>query len=227
MSLRSPWLPRTLLGVGLAALIATLISIAVGEGGPDAPPNEGFNDVQRLFGGIEQEGAALGAADAPVLIEVFNDVNCSACADYQVAEIDPLVEEYVRSGRARLEFSHFSVGPRLTTLGALAATAAGVQGRQWQYLGLLTRNLDAAGPTVDEEFLTRVAEIVPELDLDQWERGRSSERVREIVDADAQAAVELRLPPQPAVIVTGPGGDRVLQGSPKREEIESAVDEVY
>ena len=37
MSRRSPWLPRVLLGIGALAVIATVVSIAVGEGGPDAP----------------------------------------------------------------------------------------------------------------------------------------------------------------------------------------------
>lgn len=219
-------MPRLLLGIGALAVIATVVSIAVGEGGPGAPPNEGFNEVQSLLGGIEQEGALLGASDAPVLVTIYTDVICPSCASYEVAEIDPLVEAYARGDSVRFEFSHFSVGPQLTTLAALAATAAGEQGRQWQYLDLEMRNLRSSGGEADDEFLTRIAEIVPELDVDRWESDRASDAVREIVEADADQAVELRLPPTPTVIVTGPGGERRLEGSPQSEEIEAAIEEV-
>jgi protein-disulfide isomerase len=161
-----------------------------------------------------------------VLVTVYNDLRCIPCADYQIAEIDPLVEPYVRSGRARLEFSHFSLGPESTSLAAVAATAAGEQGRQWQYVALLMRNLESAGGEADEEFLTRIAEIVPELDPEQWEADRDSEEASEIVAADAERAADLRLQADPAVIVTGPGGERRLEHSPTAERIEAAIEAV-
>jgi protein-disulfide isomerase len=202
-----------------------VISIAVGEGGPDAPPNEGFNEVQKLFGGIEQEGAILGDSDAPVLVTVYNDLRCLPCADYEISEIDPLIETYARTGRARFEFSHFSLGPESVSLAALAATAAGEQGRQWQYLDLMLRNLSSAGAEADDEFLVRIAEIVPELDLDTWEDDRASTDVQQVVEDDSELATELRLEADPAVIVSGPGGERRLERSPQAEEIEAAIQE--
>jgi protein-disulfide isomerase len=212
--------------VGLVAVLATVISIAVGEGGPDAPPNEGFNQVQQLFGGIEQEGALLGDQEAAVLVTVYNDLNCDSCSSYQVAEIDPVIAEHAREGDVQFEFSHFSVGPRLTTEAALGATAAGIQARQWQYVDLLMRNIDAAGGVVDTEFLAEIAEIVPELDQDRWEQDRVSPDTREIVEADADEGVELRLPAEPVVIVTGPGGEERLEREPSSEEIEAAIEAV-
>lgn len=207
-------------------MLAAVISIAVGEGGSDTPPNEGFNETQRLFAGVEQEGALLGDPGAPVLVTVHNDVNCRSCADYQVAEIDPLVEPYARAGLARFEFSHFSLGPQPITLGALAATAGGEQGRQWQYIDLLMRNLDSAGGEADDQFLREVAETVPELDLERWEADRASDEVGEVVEADADVAVERRLPPEVVVIVTGPDGEKRLEDSPARAEIEAAIEAV-
>ena len=50
------------------------------------------------------------------------------CADYEINTIDPLVEEYARTGDARLEFRHFSLAPNDTTLAAIAAEAAGQAG---------------------------------------------------------------------------------------------------
>ena len=226
MSTRSAWLPRVLLGIGALAVIATVVSIAVGEGGPDAPAAEGFNETQKLLAGVPQEGAVLGSDDAPVLITVYNDVRCTPCATYQVEEIDPVVERYARSEEAQFEFSHFSLGPEPTSLAAVAATAAGEQGRQWQYIDLLMRNLESARGDTDEEFLVDLARAVPELELEQWEEDRLAPETLEIVQADADQAVDLELQADPAVIVTGPGGERRLEGAPTSEEIEAAVEAV-
>ena len=139
----SPWVPRVLIALGLVALAASVISISVGEGGPGAPAEVGgVNDVQRILGGIPQDGAYLGREDADVTVTVFNDVQCTPCATFETETVDRLVEEYARTGDARLEFRHFSLAPNDTTLGAIAAEAAGKQSFQWQYIDTFMRNID-------------------------------------------------------------------------------------
>jgi protein-disulfide isomerase len=224
----SPWVPRVLLALGLIALVSAIVSIAVGNGGPGHPaPIGGVNDVQRIFGGIRQDGAYLGSPDAPVTITVFNDIQCRQCADYEIDTIDPLVEEYARGDQVRLEFRHFSVGPKETTLAAIAAEAAGVQDRQWQYLDTFVRNEDEfVGAPVDEDILHEVAEAVPQLDVDQWSDDYHDPASEERVSDDATVATDLRLPAEPAVVVSGPAGQKTLIESPSQEEIEAAVAEV-
>jgi protein-disulfide isomerase len=223
----SAWVPRAGLVIGGLALLAALVSLAVGEGGPQPEDVGGVNEVQRIFGGIEQEGAFLGPDDAEVTVTVFNDLQCTSCADFQIETVDPLVERYARTGEARLELRHFSIGGRDTTLAAYAATAAGVQDRQWQYADLFVRNQELANERgVTDELLSELAEAVPEMDRDQWESDRELPEVAERVKADAQLAIDLRLPAEPAVIVTGPAGERKLVDSPSLPEIEAAIDEV-
>lgn len=220
-------MPRALLIVGGAALIAAVVSIAVGEGGPQAQDIGGVNEVQRIFGGIAQEGADLGPEDAELAISVFNDIQCEPCADYEIDVIDPLVEEYARTDQARFEFRHFSLAPNDTTLAAIAAEAAGEQARQWQYLDTFVRNQDLAiSRDVDEDVLREVAEAVPQLDVEQWQEDFESPRSEELVRQDAMLAAELQLPAEPAVVVSGPGGQRALIESPSAAEIEAAIDAV-
>ena len=194
----SAWVPRVLLGLGLIGLAAAIYSISVGSGGPQPAPIGGVNDVQRIFGGIAQDGAYLGPRTPTTTITVFNDLQCAPCADYEIDTIDPLVEEYARTGEARIEFRHFSLAPNDTTLAAIAAEAAGVQDRQWQYLDTFCpqpgRGAHCAAST--RQFLREVAEAVPELDTDQWaddyrRPGEPRTRVRD----DAELAAELKLPP--------------------------------
>jgi protein-disulfide isomerase len=224
----TPWVPRVLLALGLIALVSAIVSIAVGNGGPGHPaPIGGVNDVQRIFGGIRQDGAYLGSPDAAVTITVFNDIQCAPCADYEIDTIDPLVEEYARGDDVRLEFRHFSLGPKDTTLAAIAAEAAGVQDRQWQYLDTFVRNEDQfAGRPVDEQTLHDVAEAVPQLDVDEWSDDYHDPASEARVADDAEVATDLRLPAEPAVVVSGPAGQKQLIESPSQQEIEAAVGEV-
>jgi protein-disulfide isomerase len=219
--------PRALLVVGGGALVAAIVSIAVGEGGPQAQEIGGVNEVQRIFGGIVQEGAELGPEDAETVVTVFNDIQCEPCAAYEIDVIDPLVEEYARTGEARFEFRHFSLAPNDTTVAAIAAEAAGEQARQWQYLDTFVRNQEAAiSRDVDDDVLREIAEAVPQLETDQWLEDFDSPRSEELVREDAMLAAELELPADPAVVVSGPGGQRELIESPSSEQIESAIAEV-
>jgi protein-disulfide isomerase len=219
------WVPRALIVLGLFALASAIVSISVGNGGPGAPALVGgVNDVQRIFGGIRQDGAYLGSPDAPVTISVFNDIQCGPCASYETDTIDPLVEEYARGDEVRFEFRHFSLAPNDTTLAAIAAEAAGVQDRQWQYLDTFVRNLDAIGDhAIDEDILKQVAEAVPQLDVDEWQSDYEDPASEDRVRQDAMLAADLKLPAEPAVVVDGPGGTRQLIERPSQAEIEAAV----
>jgi len=220
-------LPRLLLGVGALAVLAAVVSLSIGEGGPEKVTISGGEQTQQLIAGIPQDGPYLGPSDAAVTITVFNDLQCSSCDDYELHTVDPLIEQYARTGEARLEFRHISLGAHETTRAAYAAAAAGEQDREWQYLDLLFRNQDEApAGTVSDEFLTDIGNAVPEFDLDAWTTARDSAQVKDEVEADATLAAELGLRIiGPSVVVTGPGpGDpEVLQDSPSKEEIDAAV----
>jgi protein-disulfide isomerase len=212
------------LGAAAAALVGGLVAISIGEGGPGGVEITGVGAVQQLYGGIEQDSAYLGDEDAGVEVVVFNDLQCADCADWQLEVVDPLVEEYARTGEARLELRHFSVGPRATTVAALAAVAAGEQDRQWQYADLFFRNQQQATETgVGEDLLGAVAEGVQQLDEDQWREDRELDSVAERVEADAALAAELRLPADPAIVVTGAAGARELVDAPSLDEVEAAI----
>ena len=221
-------MPRLLLGAGAVGLIGAIVSIAVGTGGPTVIKLKGGDQVQELVGGIQQNGTDLGPPDVPVTISVFNDLQCSTCDDYEVHTVDPLIEEYARTETARLEFRNYSLGQAETTKAAFAATAAGLQDREWQFVETFFRNQDAApGGNVSEEFLNDIGNSIPDLDPDTWRQDMSSPEVKARVDADAQLAADYGLRVNgPSIVVEGPGGTKVLQDSPSQEEVEAAVQAV-
>ena len=221
-------MPRVLLGVGVIAVAAAVISISVGEGGPGEQQEiGGVNEVQRLLGGIGQEDAYLGPADAEITVTVFNDIQCGPCTEFELDVVDPLIEKYARTDEARLEFRHYPFGDHETTLAAIAAEAAGEQSRQWQYLDTFVRNIDVIGAQgVDEEILREVAAAVPQLEVEIWEEDFDDPASEERVRADGRLAAELGIPAEPAAVVSGPGGQRELIETPSLDEIETAIAEV-
>jgi len=220
--------PRLLLGVGAIALLGAIVSIAVGTGGPTVIKISGADEVQQLVGGIQEDGASLGPPSAPVTISVFTDLQCSTCDTYELDTVDALIEEYARTGKARLEFHNYSLGQAETTKAAYAATAAGDQDREWQFVELFFRNQDAApAHVVSQEFLNDLGNTITDLDVDAWRQDMGSPGVKARVDADAKLAADLGLRiTGPSVVVDGPQGTKVLQDSPSKQEVDAAVQSV-
>ena len=214
--------------VGGAVLVG-LISISIGEERVNPFTVKGTAQAQRLFAGIEQSGAAVGAPTAPVTISVFNDLQCRECAEFHFATIPSLMERLVRPGEATLELRHFSQSRKPFQISATAAIAAGEQDAQWQYAHLFFSNLDEIGPGgINDDFLTALAAAVPrpEFEVQAWQRDFDLDSVDQRVEADAELATDLRLPAGPAVLVDGRGGTIELVQSPSVAEIEAAVAEV-
>jgi Thioredoxin len=231
----SPWIPRVALAVLAVGVGYAVYAIAVGEGGPQAVDIEGRPEVQNLIAGIRQEEERLGSPDAAVEIDLFTDLRAVPAAQFQLEVVDPVIEEYVRSDRALINLRHFSFGRTGVTEAAIAADAAGSQGHQWQYAELVLRNLGEAGEEgVDEEFLSEIAEVTPGLDQDEWEaefeeqlsRQRDDPDYVSAVDADGELAFELKLPAQPVLVVTGPGGSETLDDEPTVDDVRLAIERV-
>jgi protein-disulfide isomerase len=211
----------------LFVMVAAFASLSLDDGDVEPIRITGAGEVQQLLGGIEQNGSKLGAPDAPVTIDVFNDLSCAPCADWQLDVVPQLVENYVREGDAVLEYRHFAMGERETTVADIAALAAAQQDREWQYIQLFFINQDEAKRVgITEEFQDDIAGAVLELDPDKWHEDYNAPEVQATIDSDNALAVDLALPAKPAIVVTGPAGSRELDDSPAYDEIVKAIGEV-
>jgi protein-disulfide isomerase len=215
--------------IGLIALIAIAViaSLSLDEGETDPISIDGAGDVRKLVGGIPQLGSRLGEDDAPVTIEVFNDIQCIDCAAFQREVIDPLITDEVRGGDVKLEIRHYSMSERLSGAGAFGAVAAGLQDQQWQFMVLFFRNQDEAEKRgVTQALLDEVAKGVLNLNVEQWQRDLEEPEVAETLEQDDLLAIERRIPAEPAVVVVGAGGERELVETPTLEQVRAAIDEV-
>lgn len=220
------------LGLAVLALGYSIVDLSTREADPDVIKVAGIADAQRLFGGVPQEGDRVGSDDAPVAIQIFNDVQCSICRGPFLAAIPALVEGYVRPGDVRLLMRHNSAARNELELGFFGAEAAARHGYGWQYVYLFFRNQDEADRHgIDEEFMATLAGSVGELEVTEWKEtldreGGADGPIAEQLRGYAELGEELGIRAGGAMIVSGPNGTRTLQDGPGLARIERAIAEV-
>jgi hypothetical protein len=221
-----------ILALALFGLGYLVVEISTQKEGPAVVHVEGIGDAQRIFGGIPQEGDRLGSSDAPVTIQVFNDMQCSDCREDFLGTIPALTEDFARPGDVQLLYRHYSNSENAEELSFYGAEAAAEQGYGWQYVYLFFRNQDEAGHFgVDQDFLDSIAGGVEELNGPEWEEdlednggpdGSISKRLEGYENLGRDLGIRVRQ----AMIVSGPNGTETLQDGPSLGQVERAIEAV-
>lgn len=141
---------RNVMIAGLAAVVvivaAVLILVSSGDNKNEsaAPaanaPLNGLKETKAMLDGIPQDGNALGKKSAPVTMIEYADYQCPFCRDFALNTMPILINDYVRSGKLRMEFEPLTfIGPDSETA-ARAGVAAGQQNLEWNYSHLFYFN---------------------------------------------------------------------------------------
>ncbi len=218
-----------MLALFLGGLGYLIVEIATQKPGDPVVHVAGISDAQELFGGVPQEGDRLGSSDAPVTIQIFNDMQCADCREDFLSTIPGLTEKYARPGDVQLLYRHYSNSENVEQLGFFGAEAAAEQGYGWQYIYLFFRNQAEAGHFgVNQDFLDSIAGGVEELNAPEWEAaleknggpdGAISQRLANYEELGRDLGIRVGQ----AAIVTGPKGTETLQEGPSLAEIEAAI----
>jgi protein-disulfide isomerase len=218
------------LAVCVGLLGFAIVSLSVGSGGEKGDVTiTGAEEIQSLVGGIPQDGARLGSADAPVTVQVFNDLSCDPCSDWNKDVIVPLIQGPVRSGDIQLVYHNFPMTQSGFFLGAYGAVAAAKQDYEWQFVQLFFFNQDEAKKRgADQDFLDAIARGVGvvNFNVEQWQRDMKDSDIQDTLDADEKLTAERRLPAEPAVVVGGPNGTEQLVQSPSLADVQAAIAKV-
>jgi protein-disulfide isomerase len=220
------------LSLGLLALGYAIVSIATDKPGPALVKVAGIGEAQEIFGGVPQEGDRIGSSDASVTLQVFDDLQCSACREDFLSTIPALVTDYARPGDAKLLYRHYSVSQSPQELGFYGAEAAAAQGYGWQYAYLFFRNQDEARRVgIDQRFLDTIAGGIGELNEPEWlgyleDEGGPGGPIDRRLEGYEQLGTDLGIRTRQAVIVSGPHGTRTLQDGPSLAQIEAAIEAV-
>jgi protein-disulfide isomerase len=140
-----------------------------------------------------------GEPDAPVTIEEFGDFECPPCGT-MAPYLDKRVSEF--KPRVRLILRNFPLpAHKHAREAALAAEAAGLQGKFWEMHDVLYRE-QSTWSKVDNphELLDAYAGTIG-LNVAQFDRDMESEKVKERVDSDHTRGMSLGITMTPTVFI--------------------------
>ncbi len=140
-----------------------------------------------------------GNPDAPVTLEEFADFQCPPCSSF-AGFGEELLKEY--DSRLRIVFRNFPLPlHEHAQEAALAAEAAGLQGRFWEMHDVLYREQAAwsKAPNARELFESYAGTIG--LNLDQFRKDVDGEKARERVDADHARGESLGIKITPTLFI--------------------------
>jgi protein-disulfide isomerase len=225
----------TLLGVVLAAAVAVIaVVIVISQSGTDDPVSaeEGQTQANTLFQGIPQTGNVLGDPKAPVTIEEFVDLQCPFCQRFSQEGLPDIVDEYVKTGQAKIVMRTLTfIGPD-SERGARVAWAAAEQGKMWQFVENFYANQGQENSGyADEAFLKKVAGGVEGLDVTKALDARDSAKVSSSIQASQSAATKANVDSTPSFLVGPTDGQlskietRTLTIDDFREPVKDALAE--
>jgi protein-disulfide isomerase len=161
--------PVLLTSVGAVLVGALIIAFA---GGIFGGATKDLVTPPTSYSGITQTGESVGAANAPVVIELFSDFQCPACKIFVTTEMQSLVTDFVRPGLVRIEAKDIDIidrgsGTESLRL-AVGAACAGEQGKYWDFHDLVFWNQGRENRgDHSNEFIARIA-TAAELDMTAW-----------------------------------------------------------
>ena len=160
-----------------------------------------------------------GEADAPVTLEEFADFQCPSCAMATLKSIGPMEKNF--GERLRVVFWHFPLpNHKHGREAALAAEAAGRQGKFWEMHDLLFEkqgdwsNVTDVHP-VFEQFARQI-----NLNIDKFKKDLESSDVAAVVDRNHQQGETRGVKNTPTIFING----RELPPPFNPERLQEAID---
>ena len=140
-----------------------------------------------------------GNSNAPVTLEEFGDFECPTCKDF-AAFLDEVIKEY--HPRLRLIFRNYPLSMHQHARdAALAAEAAGLQGRYWEMHDMLYREQRVWSSSNNARTLFISYAETLGLDLDRFQKDMQSNKVRERIEYDEARAKSLGVKIAPSLYV--------------------------
>ena len=151
--------------VGGVALLGGLLAVILAAATDNEPTSVQLPDYSGISSAWQNRNI-LGDPDAPVTVQAWEDFRCPACAAFNQRVKPGLVDNYISSGKVKLEFRHFPLQQHEpgASLAAQASECAADQGRFWVYHD---RVFQATSSGANAFLMERLIDYAGELDLDR------------------------------------------------------------
>ncbi len=182
---------------------------------PAAPAAGGRRPVDPTVFKVPIENSPThGSADALVTVVEFSDYECPFCSRANVT-IEKLQEQYGKKLRVVMKQNPLSFHPRAKPA-AIAAMAAGEQGKYWEYHAKLFANQKKLDDASLEQYAKELG-----LNLDKWKAELNNPKFQDIITRDQALAGQLGASGTPAFFING----RFLSGAQPIANFQALIDE--
>ncbi|MCO1577767.1 DsbA family protein [Crossiella sp. SN42] len=152
----------------------------------------------------EGDPYAKGRVDAPVVLVEYADYRCPYCAKFSTDTRPELIRRFVEQGILRIEWRDLPLFGEQSEAAALAARAAGRQGKFWPFHELAFAEAPRSGHgEFGPDRLRDLARRSGVADLAKFERDMTDPALREEVRVDAAEGQEMGLTSTPAFLING------------------------
>jgi len=203
------------LAVGaVVAIVAIVASLVLSGGNKKQTTTTVVNGDISAVTGIPQHGLVLGNTLARTTLTEFLDTSCPICRDFTLETFPALSQEYIRTGKTKIEAQPLAfVGPS-SERGRALVLAAALQNKAWQLLELLYHNQgDETQDWLSDDLVRSLAAKIPGLDVTKLFADAES---KAIADQAAQITAQAQsdgINGTPTFVLTTPDGKRHLLGS--------------
>lgn len=176
--------------VAAVAVVIVVIVVAVGGGTKTLTIKQAQAKVTSLLHGIPQSGNTLGNPSAPITLTEYGDLVCPICQEFALTTEQNLISGPVRAGKVKIKYLAAETASGNANAGEfipsqVAALAAGNQHLAWNYIMLWYYEQQSEDTAyVTENFIQRLAQHVPGLDLTKWQADRDDQSLVNQVKSD-------------------------------------------
>lgn len=183
---------------GAIVLVVALVVASQISNNSNKPSAENINtdSVADMLRGIPQQGIYLGNPKAKLTLVEFSDPQCPWCGKWARETFPTLVQNYVRSGKLRIEYRGVDVidvpntGSTDSEQMIRLAQAAGLQNRLWDVVELEFENQATEGSGyATDPFLRGIAQAVDKLDANKALAAANTNAVVPMIDSARQLAL--------------------------------------
>ena len=163
------------------------------------PQVKNIPESQSVAARSDASAHVRGNPDAPVTLEEFGDFQCPPCGQFAVF-VEELLREY--DSRLRVVFRNFPLPAHENAReAALAAEAAGFQGKFWEMHDTLYREQSSwsKAPNARELFESYAGTLG--LNMDQFKKDMDSDKVKQKVDSDRALGDSLGINVTPTMFI--------------------------
>lgn len=207
----------------LVVIITQQVAMSGPGGGVVAPSStaSGQTLAEKVARGQADDPMAWGDPKAPVVIVQWTDFRCPFCAAFAKDTLPTLFTQYIDSGKVRFELHDAALFGDQSVDAAVAARAAGAQGKYHEFMTALYAAAPQSGhPDLPKEKLIAFATTAGVPDLKAFAAALDDQALhQQVIDATASAQ-KLGVNSVPFFVI----GNQVVNGAQPLMNFQSAIE---